>query len=208
MKLKKIASLMLAGIMAVSMFAGCKDGASSSTPTEDTEVPATGVSATFYDELSQSAKNLITMSDSSELNAALAGIVEYVSDADANNAFKAGATWNNALSNALAQPDKMNCKVGLSGVKYTKDKATYVDVYAVGQGVNEKAALKVVAGKMDTLISALKAKDTISDGTFEYTYTGSVSVTSKTFKNNSNVDRTVWYVAVMVNQVPTKVANA
>ena len=51
MKLKKIASLMLAGIMAVSMLAGCKDNGSSSTPNEPTEPVASGLSAMLADEM-------------------------------------------------------------------------------------------------------------------------------------------------------------
>ena len=51
MKLKKIASLMLAGIMAVSMLAGCKDNGSSSTPNEPTEPVASGLSAMLADAM-------------------------------------------------------------------------------------------------------------------------------------------------------------
>ncbi len=51
MKLKKIASLMLAGIMAVSMLAGCKDDGGSSTPNEPTEPVASGLSAMLADEM-------------------------------------------------------------------------------------------------------------------------------------------------------------
>ena len=43
MKLKKIASLMLAGIMAVSMLAGCGEGNANSTPAVPEEPTATGV---------------------------------------------------------------------------------------------------------------------------------------------------------------------
>ena len=47
MKLKKIASLALAGIMAVSMLAGCgRAPATAALPAKNTN-PATGVSATF-----------------------------------------------------------------------------------------------------------------------------------------------------------------
>ena len=53
MKLKKIASLMLAGIMAVSMLAGCKDNGSSSTPNEPTEPVASGLSAMLADEMDE-----------------------------------------------------------------------------------------------------------------------------------------------------------
>ena len=44
MKLKKIASLMLAGVMAVSMLAGCK-GSANSGEEENPVVPTTGIVA-------------------------------------------------------------------------------------------------------------------------------------------------------------------
>ena len=66
MKLKKIASLALAGIMAVSMLAGCKDGgngnsgSSSSAPT----APA-GYTATVYAELSKTTKDVLKTKENS-----------------------------------------------------------------------------------------------------------------------------------------------
>ena len=75
MKLKKIASLMLAGIMAVSMLAGCKTadngngGASSSEPTT-----TTGYSALLEDNLGKAVtdKSYVTFAD----NAASVRILE------------------------------------------------------------------------------------------------------------------------------------
>ena len=72
MKLKKIASLMLAGVMAVSMLAGCQT-TSNDQPTqpEQPTTPATGYSAKLQSELSAIAQDKITFSDSTELNSAL-----------------------------------------------------------------------------------------------------------------------------------------
>ena len=74
MKLKKIASLALAGVMAVSMLAGC-----STTPNEvpqdpttpPTATPVSGKSAVFEAQLGKLADVKITMSDSAALQAAL-----------------------------------------------------------------------------------------------------------------------------------------
>ena len=74
MKLKKIASLALAGVMAVSMLAGCSttDVAPTPNPDEDNGVVTTaGYSKTFEDTLSEYADRRISMSDSAELNAKL-----------------------------------------------------------------------------------------------------------------------------------------
>src|SRR5699024_11903137 len=83
MKLKKIASLMLAGVMAVSMLAGCNttsNGNDQPTQPEEPTTPATGYSATFEDRLSALADANISMSDSSDLNAALNYAMDFVSN--------------------------------------------------------------------------------------------------------------------------------
>ena len=80
MKLKKIASLMLAGVMAVSMLAGCQT-TSNDQPTqpEQPTTPATGYSATVQDKLSTIAKVKLTLSDSTELDNALNYAVGFAS---------------------------------------------------------------------------------------------------------------------------------
>ena len=72
MKLKKIASLALAGVMAVSMLAGCQNTSVDPEPTPDPDpTPVTGYSAKLQSELSAIAQDKITFSDSTELNSAL-----------------------------------------------------------------------------------------------------------------------------------------
>ena len=75
MKLKKIASLMLAGIMAVSMLAGCKDGAGNNggqLPPEDDD-NATGYSVEFGGKVSDNVKKLtyINFADNADADKAL-----------------------------------------------------------------------------------------------------------------------------------------
>src|SRR5699024_11876143 len=68
MKLKKISSLALAGVMAVSMLTACdttRNGNDQPTQPEEPTTPATGYSATFEDRLSDLADANISMSDSS-----------------------------------------------------------------------------------------------------------------------------------------------
>ena len=73
MKLKKIASLMLAGVMAASMLAGCS---TTGTVTPDQpSTPATSVSANVDALVNQPA--YVTFADSTELDAALKDAVEY-----------------------------------------------------------------------------------------------------------------------------------
>ena len=73
MKLKKIASLALAGIMAVSMLTACNTASEQpqNPTTPPTTTPATGKSAVFEAALSDLADVKITMSDSNDLQTAL-----------------------------------------------------------------------------------------------------------------------------------------
>ena len=71
MKLKKIASLMLAGIMAVSMLAGCNG----STPVDDDPASSTPVVSDVVEyangALSGTEKGVFTFKSSTELDTAL-----------------------------------------------------------------------------------------------------------------------------------------
>ena len=78
MKLKKIASLALAGVMAVSMLAGCSTTSVEPTPTPDPEQPnVSGYSQMLYNHLGYTAKKKVEPQDSNDVNDALATAMEY-----------------------------------------------------------------------------------------------------------------------------------
>ena len=93
MKLKKIVSLALAGIMAVSMFAGCAETNANSTPTPTpTPTPVSGASSVFAAELNPLASVKITMADDNNLQTALnaaAGNIGSATIIDFTNAIRA-----------------------------------------------------------------------------------------------------------------------
>ena len=148
MKLKKIASLALAGVMAVSMLAGCST--TSNEPQEPTTPPTTtpvsGKSAVFEAQLSDLADMKITMEDNADLQAAL--------DAAAQNVGSATIIdFTNAIRTAQA---------GFYGVRTIANFDQRGDVYvadvnngaAMGWGLttNVNAGdLSVVAADMDAL---------------------------------------------------------
>ena len=82
MKLKKIASLMLAGIMAVSMLAACGEGKDNggNAGSSSSETPVAGYSADILDATNASTKSLMNAKDNSTLNAAVKA-----AGAEANN---------------------------------------------------------------------------------------------------------------------------
>ena len=120
MKLKKIASLMLAGIMAVSMLAGCKSGTPNPNPGEGEGEgnTATGYSATLGDKVSDDVKKLdyITFAD----NAADAAALE---DAVGNLGLVNGATavLPETLINVKRNGAGLDLGVELEGIPFDSD---------------------------------------------------------------------------------------
>ena len=91
MKLKKIVSLALAGIMAVSMLTACGEGDSNSTvtPPVDNTTP-TGLSAQLGAEASDLTNSKVTFADSTALNNALKHAVGNIGDRSISQAFIQG----------------------------------------------------------------------------------------------------------------------
>ena len=88
MKLKKIASLMLAGIMAVSMLAGCKSNTINEQPNEQPEEPASaGYSAMVGKNLGKDAASKVNMVDSTDLDSALKSAMGYVAGSSVSLAY-------------------------------------------------------------------------------------------------------------------------
>ena len=91
MKLKKIVSLALAGIMAVSMLTACGEGDSNSTVTPPVDnTTSTGLSAQLGAEASDLTNSKVTFADSTALNNALKHAVGNIGDNSINQAFGTG----------------------------------------------------------------------------------------------------------------------
>ena len=142
MKLKKIASMMLAGVMAVSMLAGCAETNANSTPnTDDGNVdgtPAAGKSSVFASALAENenwgdiASLKITMKDDADLQSALDAAAQNVGTAtiaDFTYALRAAGTaasgvrvvanfedngnvWTAVVNNGIAQWNTTNARAG------------------------------------------------------------------------------------------------
>ena len=93
MKLKKIVSLALAGIMAVSMLTACGEGDSNSTVTPPVDnTTSTGLSAQLGAEASDLTNSKVTFADSTALNNALKHAVGNIGDNSINRTFNNGIT--------------------------------------------------------------------------------------------------------------------
>ena len=117
MKLKKIASLVLAGVMAVSMLTACGEGDTINEKPNQPEEPTTpsGYSEVLYKHLSTTAQKKVTASDSDAVNNALLAAMEFMSNGEIGNYYDNG--WadsvkvvNNVDYNAAPQALKNAAK--------------------------------------------------------------------------------------------------
>ena len=134
MKLKKIASLMLAGVMAVSMLAGCSgstaDDNTNKGDDNTTTVPASNASTVFAKALSDKANIKIDMADDDTLNTNL----------------------NTAMENVTSSTIKLFNTVNKSVLNFATDSFGWID--EGGNVINAidmimAGDLKIVAKEMD-----------------------------------------------------------
>ena len=208
MKLKKIASLMLAGIMAVSMLAGCKDAASSSDPTEPETPVVGGYTATIYDLTGSTTKSVLKTKDNATLTTAFDRAEEqfmasYIDTFAQSTLSKVWGTNNAAGPIVLDALDKnlgVNYVVdtGNSDVSIASkaDDKVYVSLYCITAGVNETNLNKDVAAKVDTMMAGIKNNVSGSD-TVDYYLT-----VDKFTKGSTNDGATV--VMIAIERVTTK----
>ena len=234
MKLKKIASLMLAGIMAVSMLTACGNTVSEKPedPTDEpTVTPSSSNAQIVVDNMSKNAQNKVSAVANSDLTAALQSAVEdYFSNADvvkygswfeivdteygwgpndARNTDIGEALVSNlgAYDNEIANLDNIGPKT---------DSFTVVEVYGVNGSVPDKDLLEQIGHKIDSEIVALDTEDDRQDNNQEnvkqyidYDYEVSASIVTADGRV-WGIEDTVKFVAVAVTRtgtVETGVAN-
>ena len=181
MKLKKIASLALAGIMAVSMLAGCKDGSNggnSGSSSENTN-QNTGYSAYILDK-TDVAKLYVTAEDDARLTSAVKAV--------AKNAYTSGASktlqglsetyWSNAISVADSiMGGGANYSDGLANeddLKITKDLGkdasyTYYIMWYISRGESDDVIDELVAAQLDYIAAEIGAPKPGEGDTYKYT---------------------------------------
>ncbi len=221
MKLKKIASLMLAGVMAISMLAGCSNGGNTEKPVE----PATGVNAnTVIAALDKKVTDKVTFTASSSLQTTLEKAVQYVgtenideinredltkfdTTLDEDNVLYANKTgdvqsedwYKKAENNSITRVVKLT----------DKDYSKYTDaavVEALAKAVNdlEIARPNGTGSANQTAAELVSYNNTDFDENgnkyyYTFKYTGTMAVT-KVVGDNS----TSYVVALTVTRVPSK----
>ena len=223
MKLKKIASLALAGIMAVSMLAGCSNGGNNGN-NENNDGNVTPVTSKIVDAVNngQTAGNKVKIEFevNSKLDAALQQAVNvYGTDASVNEVSKAitANTGLEAKSATLSGTNKygfLNGKVTYQTAVNTKrdvdgDTYTFMGVVKVS-ALSEDYVLNSVAKAVDQAVAELsvssdddnddgKVDVTVDKKYYGYDYDGSISMVSV----ETLAGTTAYYVAYVVNQTVT-----
>ena len=202
MKLKKIASLMLAGVMAVSMLAGCSTNGNNNDKNEP-EVPAAGISASVGSLLK--APKYVTFADSSKLDAALKTAVEYAGvmdimpqyvhedelvDVDSSISDRLGITTTADLAiDNIGSQEKLAAAEKAAGAGYEIPDATVTAVWAISGSIGENAVKQQIAEKLAYVekynYAVVNNNDTIG-GNFNFSYTVSVSTCTKAVNSAMN----------------------
>ena len=153
MKLKKIASLMLAGIMAVSMLAACGSTTPNTDPTEPTTPAAGDFTTTVLNKSSELARDTFTVNDDTKLDDAVAYIAENTLIDNYSDVLKdvGDDVWADA-QNILKSSDYTRFKTtdDFSG-PVTKD-TTYAGLFIVSRERTDEWIAGNLARELDEII--------------------------------------------------------
>ena len=217
MKLKKIASLMLAGVMAVSMLAACGDNSSTTTPVVppvDDDTTTSAISAALNDQLFSKQADLLSF----ESNSKLASLLDRIAEDDEDFEIRDGLV-NGAARPTLLAPGGVNADItnivnaAFNGtnpaVTMTNadiavnhdDNRAYLYVYTVDGSMQDvdqiaRAVMNGVNGLQEHVYDVVGIVD---NGTRsqDYEYKGYAEMVKITNDNSSD---TAWVVAVLVEQ--------
>ena len=218
MKLKKIASLMLAGVMAVSMLAGCsgKSNDGKDEP-ENPVVPTTGIVADANSVLTDSQKEIFNYVGSTNLDAILKEIAadtKNLSNNDISDAYKtftAGMPHNTLSSKLRGKLEGLKADGGNFTSSPANGKSqSYGWVYTISGQMTQAEAVKATAKTFTAYMDNSNNVSTVvsyNDVNYKAEYSVEISAVKASY-NASTTDESAWVVAFVVNQtLGDKVAN-
>ena len=217
MKLKKIASLMLAGVMAVSMLAACGDNSSTTTPVVppvDDNTATSAISAALNDQLFSKQADLLSFESNSKLASLLDRIAEDDEDFEIRDTLVRGAGYPTLLDPFVADADvadivdaafngtnpAVNMTNGDINVWHDDNRA-YLYVYTVDGSMQDvdqiaRAVMNGVNGLQEHVYDVVGIVDSTALSQ-DYEYKGYAEMVKITNDNSSD---TAWVVAVLVEQ--------
>ena len=226
MKLKKIAALALAGVMAVSMLAGCGTDKKPTTDGEgEGETVVAGYSTTFADKLGKAVTDLdyVSFKDNAADAAALQKSLNYISEASLRT-----LSINRTVVSLenKKQPDVVDMVADfVDAAKFTDPSKDIKDgdlsmawyasnrinnttvkdgmIYVVNGAVGADEAVKLVAAKLEDNLKVLPEHNTNKPAIqkYDYSYVVSVSVATKALDSTYvGASNSATFVAVTVTR--------
>ena len=207
MKLKKIASLALAGIMAVSMLAGCNGAASSGDDNGTTTTPVdNSFAASVNAEMNDKQKAIVTFESSAELTSAVNAVADKF-DSDELNVTSTGWANNTTIKNDFRDMLDADDEGVSSDWTNNTSKRTAADIIIVPGKYTEEGLAKEIA----TYLGNNVVKNTVmpnghnaTSKFYKYTYTGDLAVT-KVESLDGKVS--AYVVGIVIEQTPTEIAQ-
>ena len=229
MKLKKIASLALAGIMAVSMLTACGDSTTNNTDdnSSSSQPTVSNASNVMWNGMNKDARDIIdpvanaTLENSLRKNVEIYGnldnVVEYVlahviSSVDQQNITATPVDVSNIIIwDKIAQDMGITSECASTGECLATDNgkdAAALRLYATNFSVSDQYALEYVGQLIDEEIAELPVIS--EDGTVEYDYEISASIVSENIANEGLGTQmtTVKFIAVYATRTATRVSPA
>ena len=221
MKLKKIASLMLAGVMAVSMLAGCSNGTKPDDGEKD-PVVNTGMTGSVIAALDEDTTKNVEFTADSNLEAVLKKAIQNAGYNGLNN-IKA-STLSDIDSDISKNSNLANVGVTSDGSKDSDKKESNATIIVTleGNGMNETTVAKQLAAEIDKKnvgkasnknvgwdelpeYSYTFKDDDGKDFWYDFDYTVGVAVVDV---SNAVTGETTYVVAVTVTRTPTQTYKA
>ena len=220
MKLKKIASLMLAGVMAVSMLAACGDNSSTTTPVVppvDDNTATSAISAALNDQLFSKQADLLSFESNSKLASLLDRIAEDDEDFEIRDTLVRFAGRPTLLNPGVDVDIANIVNAAFNGTNpavrmtngdinvWHNDNRAYLYVYTVDGSMQDvdqiaRAVMNGVFGNglQDHVYDVAGIVDNgFTPERMDYEYKGYAEMVKITNDNSSD---TAWVVAVLVEQ--------
>ena len=218
MKLKKIASLMLAGVMAVSMLAGCSNG---TKPDDDKKDPVvdSSLAGQVIAALDEDTTKNITFSTNTSLQTALEKVAQNKGTNISNiqlSDLKAidPDLVDDEVLNVVAADNAINAASKDASKNDSKSDTISVIVKNLSGNYSEEYIAQQIANTIDNQVKDLKIADTTESITYTYEdndfhydfdYTGEVAVVKATNAVNGQVS---YFAIFNITRTATKVVEA
>ena len=229
MKLKKIASLMLAGVMAVSMLSACGEGNGNGNEDENKPVETVSNAVTYAnDMLDSDMKEYVNFISSTALDSWAA---KYTTDtgkfsADDISKVYAATSSNGWTSNYQKDmEDQLTSDLKDANILVVKNDADFRSIPAdkVSQSkgtvmvlsgmLDEKSAVETAVTTLgqwangDFTTGGVLCKKTVVDSTTVYNCDYTVEINAVKVTNDSLNGESAWVISMVINQKVTKAAN-